>query len=63
MSDCDDCTAKNIYRFDWRNVCCRVRFLLAQPNREARIQWIERWRKQGDHGITGAAIKRLKEMA
>jgi hypothetical protein len=62
MSDCDACKTKNIYRFDWNNVCCRVRFLLDQPNRDARIQWIERWRKQGDHAMATKVIERLRAM-
>jgi hypothetical protein len=34
--------------FDNRNVCCRVRMLLALPSDEQRRGWIARWMAKGD---------------
>jgi hypothetical protein len=59
---CHDCQAKNPYRYSWGRVCCRVRFLLGQPNREARQGWVDRWRKQGDADLVAQVIQRLKEI-
>jgi hypothetical protein len=34
--------------FDNRNVCCRVRMLMALPSDEQRRGWIARWMAKGD---------------
>lgn len=62
-AQCLDCQVRNVYRFDWGNVCCRVRFLLGQPNRDARIQWIDRWRKKGEGEIASKVVSELKRIA
>ena len=30
---------------NFNQVCCRVRFLMGQPNRQARAGWLDRWAK------------------
>ena len=53
MTECQDCRARNIYRFNWGLVCCRVRFLRNLPSRpcedgmSCQDAWLDRWRKQG----------------
>ena len=60
-SQCSDCQTQNPYRYPcWDRVCCRVRFLLGQPNREARQAWVDRWRSQGDGALVAEVIKQLK---
>lgn len=48
---CPDCQNNNPYCFNWKNVCCRVRFLVDLPGKEVRGEWIRKWEKQGDHDM------------
>jgi hypothetical protein len=54
-ADCELCaTRSGVYQF--KNICCRVRFLLGEPRREVRVAWIERWRR-----FDPAAAKEIEE--
>ena len=35
----------NTALYDFALNCCRVRFLMGQPNRQARAGWLDRWAK------------------
>ena len=37
------CCLKNGPLYDFRRLCCRARFLMTQPNLEARRGWLELW--------------------
>lgn len=36
----------NTALYDFALNCCRVRFLMAQPGRQARAGWLDRWATQ-----------------
>ena len=57
FSQCSLCaTNKPIYQFN--NTCCRARFLIEQPTKAYRQDWLNRWEKELD-AETMDEIKRL----
>lgn len=59
MNQCDQCKAGNVYRFEWGNVCCRVRFL-SSIHTSGWSAWLQRWRDQGDAVIASQVREELK---
>jgi hypothetical protein len=48
--------------YDFKNVCCLVRFLLGIPKREIRAGWLKLWRKKyGDKIADEVQEKFLKQ--
>lgn len=60
---CELCNSNHPTRYRWQNVCCRVRFLVGQPNRAARQGWVGRWKAKGETELVAAVIEALRGMA
>lgn len=60
--DCEHCRSNNPYRYQWDNPCCRVRFLVGQPSKEARAGWLDRWAKNGEGQMVDAVKEELKRI-
>lgn len=54
-TDCQLCAA-DTGELDFAKVCCRVRYLLRMPTRQARADWLDRWSKS----VTPAVMAEIK---
>ena len=56
--DCPQCKANSPIH-DFNLACCRTRFLIAQPSKQARQGWLDRWRKQDGGKVVDEIKQRL----
>ena len=59
MPDCPLCQTP-AGRYDWANVCCRVRFMAVLPSKSARMAWLDRWRMHGEGDMVARVVKALR---
>lgn len=51
MTPCDECNKPISGFYDFKNLCCRVRFLLQLPDKDIVKSWLARWRSQPDMDV------------
>jgi hypothetical protein len=59
VQDCELCRRQSCI-YDFTNICCRVRFVMALPHREMRAGWIARWRKRDGDQIADAVEQEVR---
>lgn len=58
LTDCELCVVDSpVYQMG--RVCCRVRYIMAEPRLEVRRAWLERWKRRD--GTMGAKVEKAVE--